>query len=332
MGLVIPLLPADHPARPRVIDLLTEDHPLRPFPPQHRWRFAVWLRLVVFVVAAIAFGFGIAKGLSAAISTPGWWARWWVSPVTELVAAILAFVLLLLLEGRRPVELAPRRLGGLAGGLALGVVLLCAVIGVLFVIGSYRIVGTNPGYNVWPALVSAGFTAAIAEEILFRAVLYRLFEELVGTWGALGFSAVLFGAAHLSNPDATLWGALAIALEAGVLFAALYAVTRSLWWTIGLHFSWNMMQGPVFGSAVSGSGSASGWFQAQFTGSEWLTGGEFGIEASVVSVALLTLVGAALMHVIFRQGLAVRPYWTRRRVLANRPDSGTPQLAELTEA
>jgi membrane protease YdiL (CAAX protease family) len=332
MGLVIPLLPADHPARPRGVDLLTDDHPLRPFPPLHRCRFAAWLRLLVFVVVGIAAMFGIAKVLAAAIATPGWWARWWVSPVTELIAAIAAFVVLLLLEGRRPVELAPRRLAGLAGGLVLGAVLLSAVIGALFVLGSYRIVGTNPGYNVWPALLSAGVTAAVAEEIAFRAVLFRLFEEVVGTWGALGASALLFGAAHLSNPDATLWGAIAIALEAGVLFAALYAVTRSLWWTIGLHFSWNMMQGPVSGSAVSGSGAASGWFQAQFTGPEWLTGGEFGIEASVVSVALLTLVGAALMHVIFRQSLAVRPYWARRRVLASRPEADTQQLAGPTEA
>lgn len=331
MGLVIPLLPADHPARPRGLDLLTDDHPLRPFPPLHRWRFAAWLRLLVFVVVALVAMVGIGLGLLAAIPAPRW-AAWWMDPVAELAAAIVAFVVLLLLERRRPVELAPRRLAGLAGGLALGAVLLSAVIGVLFVLGSYRIVGANPGYDVWPALLSAGITAAVAEEIAFRAVLFRLFEEVVGTWGALGVSALLFGAAHLSNPDATLWGAIAIALEAGVLFAALYAVTRSLWWTIGLHFSWNMMQGPVFGSVVSGSGAASGWFQAQFTGPEWLTGGEFGIEASVVSVALLTLVGAALMHVIFRQSLAVRPYWARRRVLASQPEVDTQQLAELTEA
>lgn len=313
MAAVIPVVPAEHPARPRVIDQLTGDHPLRPFPPLHRWRFAVWLRFLVFVVVAFGVGLGLGGALIVGLFTPSGRTPFWVFSVTELVATIVAFVALLLLEGRRPVELAPRRIVGLAGGLALGAVLLTTVIGVLFVLGSYRIVGTNPGYDVWPALLSAGITAAIAEEILFRAVLFRLFEEILGTWGALALSALIFGMAHLSNPDATLWGAIAIALEAGVLFAALYAVTRSLWWTIGLHFSWNMLQGPVFGSAVSGSGAASGWFQAQFSGPVWLTGGQFGIEASVVSVALLTLLGAALMHVIFHQGLAVAPYWVRKR-------------------
>ncbi len=322
MGAVIPVVPLEHPARPRVIDHLTADHPLRPFPPVHRWRFAVWLRFLVFVSVALGGGFVVGGTLIVGLSSSSGRTPFWVFSVTELVATIVAFFALLWLEARRPVELAPRRIAGLAGGLVLGAVLLMAVIGVLFALGSYRIVGTNPGYDVWPALLSAGITAAIAEEILFRAVLFRLFEEVLGTWGALAASAIIFGMAHLSNPDATLWGAIAIALEAGVLFAALYAVTRSLWWTIGLHFSWNMLQGPVFGSAVSGSGVATGWFQAQFSGPDWLTGGEFGIEASVVSVALLTLVGAGLMHVIFHQDLAVRPYWVRKRRL-------TPAASEL---
>lgn len=310
MGAVIPLVPADHPARPRSGDLLTRDHPLRPFPPLHRWRFAVWLRLLVFLAVLVALGSALLIGFFGVNG-------FWVYPVSELVSTILAFVVLLIIEARTPVELAPRRLGGLAGGAALGAVLLMTVLAVLFLAGAYRIVGVNPAYDVWPDLLWVGITASIAEEIAFRAVIFRLLEEVLGTWGALAVSALFFGLSHLSNPDATLWGAIAIALEAGLLFGALYAITRSLWWTIGLHFSWNMLQGPVFGSVVSGSGAASGWLQAQFTGPDWLTGGQFGIEASVVSVALLTLLGAALMHVIFHQSLAVKPYWVRKRHLTS---------------
>lgn len=315
MGGVIPQLSSDAPARPRASDLLTADHPLRPFPPLHPRRFAVWFRALVFAGVLAGTGVVLGFGLMFAVLLRNSGTSVWVYPVTELVATVVAFVVLLRVEARRPVELAPQRIGGLAGGLALGAVLMTAVIAVLFVLGSYRIIGTHPDYQVWPDLLSAGLTAAIAEEIAFRAVLFRLLEELLGTWGGIAASAAIFGLAHLSNPDATLWGAIAIALEAGVLFAALYALTRSLWWTIGLHFSWNMLQGPVFGSVVSGSGVGRGWLQAQFSGPDWLTGGAFGIEASVVSVALLTLTGAALLHVIFHQGLAVQPYWVRRRRL-----------------
>lgn len=315
MGRVIPQLPRDAPARPRASDLLSADHPLRPFPPLHRRRFAVWFRALVFMAVLAGTGVVLGFGLTFAVLLSNSGSSLWVFPVTELAATVVAFVVLLRVEARHPVELAPQRIGGLAGGLALGAVLMSAVIAVLFVLGSYRIIGTDPDYQVWLDLLSAGITAAIAEEIVFRAVLFRLLEELVGTWGAIAASAAVFGLAHLSNPNASLWGAIAIALEAGVLFAALYALTRSLWWTIGLHFSWNMLQGPVFGSAVSGSGVGRGWLQAQFSGPDWLTGGAFGVEASVVSVALLTLVAAALLHVIFHQELAVKPSWVRHRYL-----------------
>jgi hypothetical protein len=138
------------------------------------------------------------------------------------------------------------------------------------------------------------------------------------TFASVGVSAVSFGAAHLSNPGATAWGATAIALEAGLLFAALYAVTRSLWWCIGLHFAWNMLQGPVYGSVVSGSGSAAGWLRADFNGPAWLTGGQFGIEASVVAATLLTAVAVWLLVTLHREALAVRPGWVRRYRLRQR--------------
>ncbi len=259
-------------------------------------------------VALLSLGF---IGPVAALATR----YWWVMRLAVLFAAVAAYAVLLWVEQRRPVELAPRRWGGLGWGLLLGTGLCTAVILVLFVAGAYRVVGVNAGYHVLPALISTGLVAAVAEEIAFRGVLFRLSEDLFGTWAAVGISALVFGLAHLTNPGATLWGAVAIALEAGVLFAAVYVVTRSLWWCMGLHFAWNMVQGPVYGSVVSGSGSAAGWLRAQFDGPAWLTGGQFGIEASVVSVVLLTSISVWLLLVVRREGLAVRPVWVRRHIL-----------------
>lgn len=312
---MIPTLPPGHPARLRPADLLPADQPFKPVPPVHRWRFSSWVRLLVFIAAAGATATGLVLlGLVRPVGDLV--ARnYWLISLVELGAAVVGYAVLLLVEKRRPVELSPRRWGGLGWGLLLGAGLCALVIGLLAVVGSYRVVGVDAGYQVLPALVTAGVVAAIAEEIAFRGVLFRIGEDVFGTWGAVALSTVVFGLAHLSNPDATLWGAVAIALEAGVLFAALYAVTRSLWWTMGLHFAWNMMQGPVFGSAVSGSGRASGWLRAEFTGPDWLTGGSFGIEASVLTVVLLTAVGVWLLRVVHRERLAVSPVWVRRRRL-----------------
>ena len=64
---------------------------------------------------------------------------------------------------------------------------------------------------------------------------------------------------HLLNPDATLWGATAIAIEAGFMLAACYAATRNLWVPIGLHFGWNFAAGRhLRGAVVSGNGESEG--------------------------------------------------------------------------
>lgn len=308
-------LPDEHPARPRAVDLLPADQPVKPQPPVHRWRYSPGVRLFAFAgTAAAVFAGLLALGLIPSVAALA--ARhWWLVTLIELAAAIAGYAVLVVVERRRPVELAVRRIGGLGWGLLLGAGLCVAVVVVLAVAGSYRLIGVNPGYDVVPALISAGLTASVAEELFFRGVLFRLGEDLFGTWAAVAASAAVFGLAHLANPGASLWGAVAIALEAGVLIAALYAVTRSLWWCIGLHFAWNMLQGSVFGSAVSGSGRGSGWLDAEFAGPDWLSGGGFGIEGSVVTVVLLTAVGLWLLRVVHREHLAVRPFWVRRRLL-----------------
>lgn len=64
--------------------------------------------------------------------------------------------------------------------------------------------------------------------------------------------AVLFGAGHIPNPGATVFTTAAIALEAGIMLAAFYALTGRLWVSIGFHAAWNFTQGYIFGAAVSG--------------------------------------------------------------------------------
>ena len=227
--------------------------------------------------------------------------------------AIPAFVLAYLAlvwwwEKRRPpFELTLRRAGGLLYGLAWGVGLQLLCVGVLWVAGAYRVQGFDWSYNIVPALLSAGIGAAVNEEIMFRGILYRLVEDTFGTWVAIALSGLTFGLAHLTNAHASLQGALAIALEAGVLFAALYALTRSLWLVIGFHFAWNMVQGPVLGIVLSGSSSeGTGYLRSTLEGPAWLAGGGFGMEASLVTVVILTALAACLLVVLRRRGLVVR--------------------------
>jgi hypothetical protein len=141
--------------------------------------------------------------------------------------------------------------------------------------------------------------AAVTEELLFRGVLFRIVEERTGTWIALLLTGVVFGLMHLLNPDASLWGAIAIAIEAGFMLAACYAATRNLWVPIGLHFGWNFAAGGIFSVVVSGNGESKGLLDATVSGPTLLTGGDFGPEGSLYTVAagvLLTLVFMRLAH------------------------------------
>ena len=133
---------------------------------------------------------------------------------------------------------------------------------------------------------------------------------------SLAISAVFFGAAHIANPAATLWSSAAIAIEAGILLALVYHVTRSLWACAGLHAAWNIMQGTVYGIPVSGT-HADGFLVSTRTGPDWLSGGAFGAEASVVALACGVAVSAVLLVIALRRGSIVAPSWRRRAVSAD---------------
>lgn len=230
----------------------------------------------------------------------------------RIVPALLAYVALVKgIENRRMPELARRRwLPDGALGLAAGTLLFSAIVGVMWLLGSYHVTGYNAHPAWWLALITVTAGAGIGEELMFRGALYRIVEEGLGTWGALLVSALAFGFIHIRNPGATVWSSSAIAIEAGLLFGLLYNVTRSLPLCMGLHGAWNFVQGTVFGIPVSGS-DVEGFLVSTRTGPSWLSGGAFGAEASVVALALCSLCTIALLRTALRRGTIVPPSWKR---------------------
>jgi len=239
------------------------------------------------------------------------------APVTVLSAglvvlgACLSYSAFVRIIEKRPVtELAASgAVAELAGGVLLGAILFTATIGILWSLGYYKVTGMNNWLAAAPVFAGA-VISGVVEEILFRGILFRITEQVLGTWLALLISALLFGPLHLFNPNATWIAAIAIALEAGILLAAAYVLTRRLWFAIGVHFAWNFTQGGIFGVAVSGN-RAAGLLQATLTGPELLSGGEFGAEASIFAVAVCLAAGAYLLWRAHNKGNFVRPFWGR---------------------
>lgn len=268
-----------------------------------RWLRRPWARLivllVVFVLIDIVVG-AVGQGLDS-VPVVG-------LPVGIVLAALvlLAYVKVIgLVEHREPAELA--RDGAVAEvnrGTLLGIALFTACIGIIAMFGGYR-----AGWgSIGAMLTTFGLMCAVAsaEELIFRGVLFRIVEEMAGTWGALIVSALIFGALHLVNPDATVWGALGIAIEGGLMAGAAYAATRSLWLPIGIHLGWNFAEGGIFGVTVSGSHGTVGLLEGRLPGSAVLTGGSFGPEASLVAILICGIPTVLFLRLAARRG-RIRP-------------------------
>ncbi|MDC4233161.1 CPBP family intramembrane metalloprotease [Actinomyces sp. B33] len=230
-----------------------------------------------------------------------------VRAAVSLALVIGVFVVAVRLIGARPTTDFEKDgwAGELAVGLVLGAVLMTAVVAVAWMMGAYRIDGIN-GHALVVQAAAQSVLAGITEEMLFRAGLLRLIEHRLGTWWALALTSLLFGAAHLANPEAGVWAGLAIMLEAGLLLGACYVVTRRLWMVIGVHAAWNFVQGGVFSSDVSGTGQENtGLFAATIDGPWWVTGGQTGFEGSVTAVVVCLVVAVALMRVAHRRRLII---------------------------
>ena len=233
-----------------------------------------------------------------------------VAAIMVLVAYGAYRVYVRVVERRPAVELGSAgALPELARGLLLGTALFGATVGILGALGLYQVRGTNP-LAVLAAPLAGSLVSGVFEEILFRGILFRIVEESLGTWLSLLISAVVFGLAHLANPGAGIAGAAAIIVEAGILLAAAYMLTRRLWLAIGLHVAWNFSEAGIFGLQVSGH-PMRGWLEADLTGPVLLSGGAFGAEASVVAVALCLTVGVGFIALAARRGHIVPPYWRR---------------------
>lgn len=269
-----------------------------------RIRIGGWMRTTVIVV-----GFAVAMLLTNAIASAVH------TPVAALVvgpALAVAMVALYIWTGRRiesrdVTDLAPRGASRhLLIGAGIGLALSAATVGILALFGAYTITGWG---SVAGALAVAGTMCAIAvsEEVFFRGVVFRF---LRGRWGAgvaLGGSAILFGLVHLLNPGASLWGAVAIAIEAGLMLGAAYLATGSLWLAIGLHFGWNFATVGIFGTVTSGAEARDSLVTAVTSGPDWLSGGSFGPEGSIVAIAVCSIATLLMLLKARRRSTVVTP-------------------------
>jgi uncharacterized protein len=193
-------------------------------------------------------------------------------------------------------------------GLLWGLLLISACAAMIVAFTDVRPAAGN-GFP-WGQVFVFFVPAVIHEELLFRGY---LFQKLLrrNRHFALASFAFLFAALHASNPAVTALGLLNILL-AGLFLGLAYERYARLWFPIGIHLGWNLTTGPVFGHEVSGYISMHSLLVERGSGPDLLTGGDFGVEGSV----LMTIVELAAIALLLR------------RISSARQALETPQVKE----
>ena len=134
------------------------------------------------------------------------------------------------------------------------------------------------------------------EEVATRGWLLTRIAARANIPLAIAISSSLFGILHLGNSGVTFLSVLNIVLD-GVLAGLLLIYTDSIWLVVAQHGTWNYVQGNLLGFQVSGTGADASIFSFTMgSGPDWLTGGEFGAEGSIITTLVLLVSLVIVYH------------------------------------
>ena len=281
-------------------------------------------RILIHLIAVIAFGIG---GGFVASQVPD-------GPVSEVVDSLVYLVVVLFatwlvgrfIDRRRFAAFGFHLSAGwwadLMFGLVLGAALMSGIVAVMLNLGWATLsqdsatdlnvpIAAAFAIQLW-ALIVVG----INEEVVFRGYQLRNMSEGFSRFGkplaifiAIVISSAIFGLGHLGNESEAAGGAhttslamLNLILAGGVMLAVPYLLTGELAIPIGIHITWNLFQGPVFGLAVSGLESNTRLLTVTPTGPEMWTGGDYGAEGGLlVTIAVFVSIALSALWVGFRK-------------------------------
>ncbi len=211
--------------------------------------------------------------------------------ITAVVLLLLYNLLIRYVEANDACKIAPRKdISSIGNGLFIGFSYFIIVTLTMSLCGYYHIKSIQFDWEKQLFSFTLFFLVAVSEEIFFRGILFRMINRRWNIWAALVISALIFGGLHIFNDNATLWSSIAIAIEAGSLLGAAYAYSKNIWLPIGIHWIWNYTQGNILGFPVSGEDNVTSIITPEISGPQWLTGGSFGAEASVISAVIGLLI------------------------------------------
>jgi membrane protease YdiL (CAAX protease family) len=274
-----------------------------------------WLRVLVFCVSfcGLTLLIGIPAVIAVAgVSTADLKAQpigtlselltgnyLWLMVLLEFVIAMVSVAIFRLLIDRRSLGSLGWGLDAFPGEAMTGLFMGPALLGIsaLLMVASGHLEWVDISFDPSTLFVSFGMMALIAfsEEMVFRGyILGNLLDSFANKWIALILSGILFAAFHFTNPGVHTLAFVNLFL-AGLLLGINYIYTRNLWFSFLFHLSWNFFQGPILGFRVSGLNLPT-LLVAEPKGDLFITGGEFGLEGSILNttVSVISLCVLAL--------------------------------------
>lgn len=272
------------------------------------WRLTLFVLMLMIAGATINF-------LRRLSGMTNWVAEGVVKPIPMLVVSILIIcsvlgILALLFRWfeKRPLStiglsLSKSWMSGIAMGFIIGGLNIFIYVLILIFAGNAEVSFSgitlfNLLENTLPLFISL-FVISGWEELALRGYGLQMFAEAWGPHPAAIITGVIFGVLHAGNPDANIPGLLFTA-TGGILLAWLVIRTGSLWIAWGYHAGWNITAALLFGLRVSGIDHPGAILQTQVSGSNWLTGGGYGFEGSII------IGGIEIIILSFVVGLAHR--------------------------
>ncbi|HLK29543.1 MAG TPA: CPBP family intramembrane glutamic endopeptidase [Puia sp.] len=271
-----------------------------------------WLRVIVFIIAYLIISLLIAvpailmltqvnpsdlqNNFLQSIMNLATKDSLWIVALLEFVSSAICVFLFRKFVDKKTIGSLGLSSYGQANNMLAGFFLAPALVGAgsLIMYLTKHLEWDDFSFNANEFFIEVGILAfiAISEELVFRGYILNNLMQSFNKWMALLISAILFTLFHISNPGI---GAIPLAslFLGGILLGMNYIYTKNLWFSIMLHFSWNLFQGPFSGYKISGVDFSS-LLQIQIKGDSSITGGDFGFEGSFIATALLFFTIAAL--------------------------------------
>lgn len=190
---------------------------------------------------------------------------------------------------------------GIAAGALSGALLIAIATLPLFAFGIYEVTFYRGPQSGLFGVAAVILIAAFLEEVVYRAVLFRILEEAIGTNWALWLQSLIFSAAHIGNNSDADLAATLLNVVSGTLIGAfwtyIFIQTRNVWIVAANHAAWNYAI-ILTGTPLSG---IDAWrsmapIDSAYHGPFWLSGGVFGPEDSIVTIFIVIVCLAVQMR------------------------------------